>query len=165
MNPKRIEYKEAICTTTSLNFWSILGPSQKERGGGGWYWTLFIAAILLPGILTIFSQLTTTLSILKEINKTKYKDFNLTRWTRKLATCHRYQLSDECIFTMFFKSKYAKLQLLWRLNCLHWWLALPPLPSRQGNTQYSFWSQIHEHTTLLWFLGIILRVLRLEVSL
>ncbi len=34
-----------------------------------------MAAILHPGI---FSQPTTTLSILKEINKTKYKDFYLT---------------------------------------------------------------------------------------
>jgi hypothetical protein len=42
-----------------------------------------MAAILLAGILTVFSQRTITLSILKEINTTKYKDFYLTRWRRK----------------------------------------------------------------------------------
>jgi hypothetical protein len=40
-------------------------------GGGGWYWTLFMAAILLAGILTLSTQLATILSILKEINTTK----------------------------------------------------------------------------------------------
>ncbi len=30
-----------ISKTTSLNFLSILGPSQKESGRGGWYWTVY----------------------------------------------------------------------------------------------------------------------------
>jgi hypothetical protein len=42
---------------------------------------LFIAAILLAGILTVFIQLTTTLSILKAINTAKYKDLYITRCT------------------------------------------------------------------------------------
>jgi hypothetical protein len=62
-----------------------------------------MAAILLAGILTVFSQLTTILSIPKEINTSKYKDFYLTRWRRKLGIGHHYRHCDECIFTMFFK--------------------------------------------------------------
>jgi hypothetical protein len=54
----------------SFNFLIILGPSQKEIGGGGWYWTLFMAAILLAGILLLSTQLATSFSILKEINTT-----------------------------------------------------------------------------------------------
>jgi hypothetical protein len=93
--------------------------TERERG----YWTLFMATILLAGILIVFSQLTTTLSILKEINATKYKDLYLTRWTKNLVICHHYRHSDECIFNMLFKSKYAKLKLLWQVNCLHWHLS------------------------------------------
>jgi hypothetical protein len=36
-------------------------------------------AILVAGILTVSSQLTTTLSVPKEINTAEYKDFYLTR--------------------------------------------------------------------------------------
>jgi hypothetical protein len=54
----------------------------------------------LAKILTVSIQLTAILSILKEINTTKYKDLYLTRCTRKLAICHHYRHSDECIFTM-----------------------------------------------------------------
>jgi hypothetical protein len=53
-----------------FNFLIILGPSQEEIGGGGWYWTLFMAAILLAGILTLSTQLAKLLSNLKEINTT-----------------------------------------------------------------------------------------------
>ncbi len=61
---------------TSINFLIILGPSQKEIRGGGWYWTLFMAAILLTGILTLSTQLATCLSILKGKNTTLYKDLS-----------------------------------------------------------------------------------------
>jgi hypothetical protein len=70
-----------------------------------------MAAILLAGIMTLSTQLIANLGILKEMNTTKYKDFDLTRSTRKLAICHHYRHSDECIFSMFFKSKYAKLKV------------------------------------------------------
>ncbi len=146
-------------------FWSILRPSQKERGGEG-------APILIAGILTVSSQLTTILSILKEINTTKCKDLYLTRWTRKLAICHRCRHSDECIFTMFFKSKYVKLKFLCQRIVYtgapprphpH----PPPLSNRQHIVQLPnvIWIWNHEHTISLRFLFIILRVLRLEVSI
>ncbi len=128
--PKRIEYKEATLRfgwRHLLIFTVFLGLHRERERGGGWYWTLFMAAILLAGILTVFSQRTSTLSILKEINTTKYKDFYLTRWRRKLAICHHYRHSDKCIFTMFFKSEYAKLKFMWQLNCLHWRPVLPTL--------------------------------------
>ncbi len=50
----RMEYKEATLEIGRQCL--ILGPSQKEIWGGGWYWTLFMAAILLAGslIFTMF---------------------------------------------------------------------------------------------------------------
>ncbi len=123
--------------TTSINFWIILGPSQKEIGGGGWYWTLFMAAILLAGILTLSTQLATFLSILKEIYTTLYKDFCLTRWSRGLVIRHHYRHSDDLVFTMFFLNlkKNMKQKLLWWLTCLH--RRTPPFPprSRQHTVQ------------------------------
>jgi hypothetical protein len=44
--------------------------AERDRGRRGVYWTLFMAAILLAGILTLSTQIAKTLSILKEINTT-----------------------------------------------------------------------------------------------
>jgi hypothetical protein len=47
----------------------------EEIGGGGWYWTLFLAAILLAGIFTLSHSDAKCVSILKEIKHKIIKRF------------------------------------------------------------------------------------------
>jgi hypothetical protein len=57
-------------------------------------------AILLAGILTLSTQLTTILSIKNEINTTKYKDLSLTRCARKLLLSHHYRHFDKYMYSV-----------------------------------------------------------------
>jgi hypothetical protein len=96
-----------------------------------------MAAILLAGILTLSTQLTTILSIKNEINTTYYKNLYLTRCARKLLLSHHYRHSDKSIFTMFFLNlkKYVKLKLTFVMADLFTLAPIPPLPIRQYTVQ------------------------------
>jgi hypothetical protein len=111
--PKRIEYKEEYSTIglKHLLIFEVFLGLQRKREGGRVLLDSVCGSHLTCRILTVYIQLTTTLSTLKTINTTKYKDLYLTRWARKLAICHHYPHSDERIFTMFLKSKYANQKL------------------------------------------------------